>query len=93
MYCRCVVSKVKSPNAVCERLSSTPSPADSVDVHHGARRLTLATRQVSTTVIVRSSKPGPPSYCAFSRLRRYEADSDWPSAHGRSRLADTFRLP
>ncbi len=92
VYCRWVVVNGKSPKPVCETLSSVPSPAASCDTQYGASRLRLATCHVSTVVIVRSSDPGPPSYWAFSRLRRYCAVSCCPCAQGSAANAETLSL-
>ena len=92
MYCRCVVSNAKSPNAVLDTESSVPVPAVNVDSHHGATLLLLANDHASSVVIVRSSKPGPPSYWLLRRLRRYVAVTSCPAAHGNTAFNPTFSV-
>jgi hypothetical protein len=84
------VANVESPKPECDRLSSLPSAAVSVDSQNDARRLRLFACQVSSVVIVRSSKPGPPSNCASSRLCRNCSDSSCPGAHVQPALPPTL---
>ncbi len=68
-----------------------PSPAESRDTQNGASRLRLATCHVSTTVIVRSSKPGAAVELVVEAAPEDIArSSSWPGAHSKPTLADTL---
>ena len=86
--CFCRLANGKSPNAVFDTESSPVSPTTSREVQRAVIWLRLPTCQPSSVVIVRSSKPGPPSYCASMRLFHRLAKTSWPAASARLAFAE-----